>query len=325
MKPSTNMTLDLARMRAEFRSIRYELAARKFVNALNADALLRAKFNANQPRVPPGNPTGGQWTSGGGGGGVDASEPQSVEAFLAGFRESLAASGETLDDHSAGRAQLDDAQPETGTTAGEAPDGTPVEEANSRRGGTGNQRFLAEATPGQLARFEASRIATETEIARVRELNPAYEPRPTLSSPRNVEEAIRGNEYEARAARDEIQRLMSLARDTNGNAGYRYDEMRAALRLERDIGMELTRSNRLGEDFVDRAGRGWDLIGSNARERYFNYESFTGSLNRKLNGSVDRIGLDISVMGPENALQIIRFIESLPSWQARRIHIIRSR
>lgn len=56
----------LARMRTELRQIRYDLAARRFANAL-----LRAKFNANQPRVPAGNPTGGQWTSGGAGGSVD--------------------------------------------------------------------------------------------------------------------------------------------------------------------------------------------------------------------------------------------------------------
>ena len=36
---------------------------------LRIDLFRKGGFNPNQPRVPRGNPTGGQWTDGGGGGG----------------------------------------------------------------------------------------------------------------------------------------------------------------------------------------------------------------------------------------------------------------
>lgn len=53
MTPSIEMMPALARMRTELRCIRYELAARKYVNSLKAEALLRAKYSPKQPRVPP--------------------------------------------------------------------------------------------------------------------------------------------------------------------------------------------------------------------------------------------------------------------------------
>lgn len=59
------MTPSMERMRVDLIRIRYELAARKFARALETEALLRAKYNPMQPRVPAGNPGGGQWTSGG--------------------------------------------------------------------------------------------------------------------------------------------------------------------------------------------------------------------------------------------------------------------
>lgn len=37
--------------------------------AIDAFPALDRKFNPNQPRVPAGNPDGGQWTDGGGSGG----------------------------------------------------------------------------------------------------------------------------------------------------------------------------------------------------------------------------------------------------------------
>ncbi len=48
--------------------LRFQVAALKFkLGLLRAD--LKANFNPNQPRVPTGNPDGGQWTGGGGAGG----------------------------------------------------------------------------------------------------------------------------------------------------------------------------------------------------------------------------------------------------------------
>ncbi|MGH6768373.1 MAG: hypothetical protein ACRECO_05050, partial [Xanthobacteraceae bacterium] len=50
---------ELLRMRAELAEIRFELRMRELRR--------KANFNPKQPRVPTGNPDGGQWTSDGGG------------------------------------------------------------------------------------------------------------------------------------------------------------------------------------------------------------------------------------------------------------------
>jgi len=52
---------------AACREREYQLAARRFETALirYADACRKAGFNPNQPRMPAGNPQGGQWTGDG--------------------------------------------------------------------------------------------------------------------------------------------------------------------------------------------------------------------------------------------------------------------
>jgi hypothetical protein len=53
-------TLVLARLRCEVAALRVSLAFRRLALALK-------RYNADQPRVPAGNPDGGQWTDGGAG------------------------------------------------------------------------------------------------------------------------------------------------------------------------------------------------------------------------------------------------------------------
>ena len=55
------------------RQLEWSLAARRFqlAYARHVQALVKAGFNPDQPRVPAGNPDGGQWTSGGGNGGLN--------------------------------------------------------------------------------------------------------------------------------------------------------------------------------------------------------------------------------------------------------------
>jgi hypothetical protein len=61
------------RAKAEELRLRYEEAAKRMMLALyRFDALLCKNFNPNQPRVPRGNPDGGQWTDDGGGTRADA-------------------------------------------------------------------------------------------------------------------------------------------------------------------------------------------------------------------------------------------------------------
>lgn len=77
----------LARSRYERKRLafEYEFAALRFKAALNAhdDMLRKANFNPGQPRVPAGNPDGGQWTD------VtedDRSPDDSLESFSAARR-----------------------------------------------------------------------------------------------------------------------------------------------------------------------------------------------------------------------------------------------
>jgi hypothetical protein len=61
----------LAAIRSELFRLKWDIAASRFQSALrrHALALERSGFNPNQPRVPAGRSNGGQWTSGGSGGG----------------------------------------------------------------------------------------------------------------------------------------------------------------------------------------------------------------------------------------------------------------
>jgi hypothetical protein len=65
-------------------ALRHALALRQ-MQALHRIALYRSHFNPNQPRVPAGNPDGGQWTSAGGGAGMRlaaADKPRRGPGFL---------------------------------------------------------------------------------------------------------------------------------------------------------------------------------------------------------------------------------------------------
>jgi hypothetical protein len=62
----------LERAEAERLKRRYDAAWDKFIAAFTRhwDTCRKAGFDPNQPRMPVGNPDGGQWTSEGGGGGI---------------------------------------------------------------------------------------------------------------------------------------------------------------------------------------------------------------------------------------------------------------
>lgn len=66
---------DILRLKSQIAALRFQRAL-----ILHMMALQRAtKFNPDQPRVPAGNPDGGQWTSGGGGEGINDSRVISDE------------------------------------------------------------------------------------------------------------------------------------------------------------------------------------------------------------------------------------------------------
>ena len=82
-------------------------------------------------------------------------------------------------------------------------------------------RGTLDATPGQAARLAIADMSARESARQVREIDPAWHPRPSLTDPNSVEGAIRRAEGEAREAQS---RLAELARARFGdNHGPRLD------------------------------------------------------------------------------------------------------
>ncbi|HUU24709.1 MAG TPA: hypothetical protein VMW68_03990 [Methyloceanibacter sp.] len=175
------------------------------------------KYDPNQPRVPAGNPDGGQWTDGGGGtGGRLPSGP-----------------GTLLD--------VDDSESERTRLAQMAP--------RRGRGGTGRIQLgngqFAQPTPAQAARYEFARGRADALLSQVRELDPRWSPRPSLRE--SVEGAIRALEAEAREAEAYLRELPLKGIGPGPSAGesipargptrrFRVDERREINRIGRESG-----------------------------------------------------------------------------------------
>jgi hypothetical protein len=158
---------DLLRLRRELAAINAELKFRRFFRSL------KAGFNPNQPRLPRGNPGGGQWTSeGGSGGGAD--DPRIL-------------SDATPDD---------DWQP-----------GAQYAQIRARGGPILINGQMVVPTPGQAARLAVVEARARDAISRVHEVDPNWRPRP--SAYESVEGFIRAREadtQEAQARFFELQR-----------------------------------------------------------------------------------------------------------------------
>jgi hypothetical protein len=145
------------------------------IEAKHRTAWHRSHFNPNQPRVPAGNPDGGQWTSAGGGGGT--SDPRVVS----------------------------DVTPDNAWKPGAryATDARRVP-ARVRIG-----KQSVELEPGQALRLVEAEARAQDAIARVRELDPSWRPRP--SADESVEGLIRTHETVAQQAQARFRELASLA------------------------------------------------------------------------------------------------------------------
>jgi hypothetical protein len=130
---------DLLRLRRELAAINAELKFRRFFRSL------KAGFNPNQPRLPRGNPGGGQWTSEGGSGG-GAGDPRIL-------------SDATPDD---------DWQP-----------GAQYAQIRARGGPILINGQMVVPTPGQAARLAVVEARARDAISRVHEVDPNWRPRPS--------------------------------------------------------------------------------------------------------------------------------------------------
>lgn len=139
------------------------------IDPASAFPALDRKFNPNQPRVPAGNPDGGQWTDGDETGQTDGINDPRV---------------------------ISDAEPD-GWLSGE--------DYAQNRSGSGGGRFSSssglplETTPAQAARLEAVRAQASEAITRVREVDPSWRPSPSLFE--TAEGAIRAYEGDVAQAR----------------------------------------------------------------------------------------------------------------------------
>ena len=164
---------ELARTRARERADaerlkrRYDAAWDKFIAAFNRHwdacrkALHPSHYDPNQPRVPAGNPDGGQWTDSGGSGGGGRNDPR----------------------------VLSDATPDN--------DWKPGAQYAQRRSG-GGSRFGGQLTPGQAARLSAVEARAQEAIRKVREVDPEWKPPPSIYE--TVEGLIRAREADAEQA-----------------------------------------------------------------------------------------------------------------------------
>jgi hypothetical protein len=153
-------------------------AARVELALKNLDRVWRkAGFNPGQPRVPAGNPDGGQWIGvGGGGEGLGFDDPRIL-------------SDAAPDDEWKPGAQYASNRPPLGQFPG--------------------------ATPGQYARFSAAAARADSAIRQVQQVDPAWQPRvASLSAPNSIEGAI--GHAEARALVAEA-RLRELASQPHGS------------------------------------------------------------------------------------------------------------
>jgi len=131
---------------------------------------VKHNFDPNQPRVPAGDPDGGQWTDEGGG------------------------TGGRLPSGS----------------LGDESERIRLAQARRGRGGSGyiqlgNGQF-AEPTPAQAARYEFARDRADTLIGRVRERDPQWHPTPSFTE--TVEGEILAAQAEAREAEAYLRQLI---------------------------------------------------------------------------------------------------------------------
>jgi hypothetical protein len=192
----------LRQRRAEIAAIRRDLEAlsRDLHNAFEAAATLakaelRAalkKYSADQPRVPAGNPDGGQWTTGDGG--SESADSTNESDQNGSLRPVQYAALET-----ATQTDANTISPKTRYVAGNEED-----EFREGRGG-----ILLEGTEEQQARLQGSDVAWRTVLSQVRKFDPSWKPSPVLVDPTSIE----GNIAELKAWTEEAKGHLSRLRD----------------------------------------------------------------------------------------------------------------
>jgi hypothetical protein len=229
----------LAALRAEVASIKADLVRRR---------LEESKYSPTQPRVPAGNPRGGQWTSGNEGGGGFGG----FGSFGNGDGEGSAAGPDGEGD--AGNSEhpessIGDGINDSRVISDADPDsvkpGDQFAQAGGRRSSTSVRinGQIVEVRPGQEAELQGVQARAEGAIARVRELDPNWKPTP--SAYESVDGLIRKYRADAQEAQDRASELGRMGIGPGPFAG----ESISARGPERDFtAAERREINRIGSE-----------------------------------------------------------------------------
>jgi hypothetical protein len=250
-------TLKQQREAAEDAAFAAKIAAsRRFLAALRVEVdelkaasarrrLQESKYSPSQPRVPGGNPRGGQWTDRSGGGASFGSFGNADGGVSAeGTDGAEDAGSSTGSENSDGGAITDprvisDADPES------IKPGEQYAQAGGRRSGTSVRinGQIVEVSPGQEAELQGVQARAEGAIARVREIDPNWKPTP--SAYESVDGLIRKYRADAQEAQDRASELGKIGIGPGPFAG----ESISARGPERDFtAAERREINRIGSE-----------------------------------------------------------------------------
>jgi hypothetical protein len=214
----------IATLRAEVASIKADLVRRRLAEQI--------KYSPTQPRVPAGNPRGGQWSSGNEGGGgfggfggfSSGDETEGGDGVGGGDATADTPLAFQADDSTGSlddwnnlldRLADDGSNPKPIPNADSEDVADNLQDANARRGGTTN--WFPGASAGQQSRLDQAIARSENALTQIRQYDPSWEPREqSLTSPGSVEGAI--GRAEARASEAET-RLDQLRTGVGGNRG----------------------------------------------------------------------------------------------------------
>jgi hypothetical protein len=261
LKPGTDPaevypTLKRQREAAEDAAFAAKIAeSRRFLAALRAEvdelkaALVRrrleeAKYSPTQPRVPAGNPRGGQWSNSneggasvGGSGNAEGGASEGADGA-----EDVGSSGSSQNSDSGGITDprvISDADPES------VKPGEQYAQAGGRRSGTSVRinGQIVEVSPGRQAELQGVQARADGAITRVRELDPNWKPTP--SAYESVDGLIRKYRADAQQAQDRASELGRMGIGPGPFAG----ESISARGPERDFtAAEHREINRIGSE-----------------------------------------------------------------------------
>jgi hypothetical protein len=225
----------LASIRAEVDELKAALARRR---------LEEAKYTPDQPRVPAGNPRGGQWSNrneGGAGFGSFGNSDGGASEVTDGAEDVGSSTNSENSDSGAitDPRVISDADPES------VKPGEQTAQAGGRRSGTSVRinGQIVEVSPGQEAELQGVQARAEGAIARVRELDPNWKPAPSVYE--SVDGLIRKYRADAQQAQDRASALGRMGIGPGPFAG----ESISARGPERDFtAAEHREINRIGSE-----------------------------------------------------------------------------